>query len=127
MSEKEKLELLEKGFFKHNNYHVEKIEEGNVELKADITENALNPYGIAHGGFLFGLGDMVMGIIASKNGRNAVTMNSHISFLSPAKGKYILARGELIKEGKTTCVVRANIYDDQEKIIAIMEGTYYYI
>ena len=40
---------------------VEATEEACV-LKAKVTKNSLNPYGIAHGGFIFGLGDTVLGM-----------------------------------------------------------------
>lgn len=33
------------------------IREGYVEAKAPVTENSLNPYGNAHGGWLFALCD----------------------------------------------------------------------
>ena len=69
--------------------------------KAKITKNSLNPYGIAHGGFIFGLGDTVLGMAASATGRPAVTLNSTINYLRPAKSEYIIAKAELIKAGKT--------------------------
>lgn len=123
-----KTNLEEKeGFFQHNNYHILELSEEKIELRVDLNENSMNPYGIAHGGLIFGLGDTVMGMLASKNGKNVVTLNANISYLSKGKGKYLVATGELIKEGKTTAVARAYIYNDEKKLIATMDGTYYYI
>ena len=117
----------EAGFFHHNQYHIEAISESNVVLKANITPNSMNPYGCCHGGFIFGLGDTIMGMLASSDGRGAYTLNANISYLKPGKGEYLLARGEIVRRGRTTCVVRANIYDDKEELVAIMDSTYYYI
>ncbi len=117
----------EDGFFKHNNYKIEEITEEYCILKAEITKSSLNPYGIAHGGFIFGLGDTALGIVSSLNGRPAVTLNSTVNFLKPAKAKYITAKAEIIKEGKTVSCVQAKIFDDQDKLIALMDANYYYI
>ncbi len=117
----------EDGFFKHNNYHVVEANEKNIVLRADLNDNSMNPYGMAHGGLIFGLGDTVMGMVAASKGRRAVTLNGNVSYLLPGSGKYLIAKGELVRSGKTTCVVNAKIYNDQEKLIAILSSTYYYI
>ena len=117
----------EEGFFKHNNYEIVEATEESCILKASITKSALNPYGIPHGGFIFGLGDNVMGMIASSTGRPAVTQNSTINYLRPAKTEYITAKAEMIKQGKTTAYIQAKIYDANEKLIAVMDANYFYI
>ena len=43
--------------------------EDSVIIEAALTEEAMNPYGIAHGGFIFGLGDVAMGVLAIKKGK----------------------------------------------------------
>ena len=129
MNKEEILKKLveEDGFFKHNNYEIVEATEENCILKANITNNSLNPYGIVHGGLIFGLGDTVMGMIASSCGRPAVTQNSTINYLKPAKTNYVIAKGELIKQGKTTAYIQAKIYDENEKLIAVMDANYCYI
>ncbi len=115
------------GFFKHNNYHVEKATAEECIIKVELSENSMNPYGIAHGGLIFGLGDVVMGMLARSTGRPAVTLNANINYLKPGTGEYLLGKAEMIKNGKTTCVLRANIYNDKEELIATMDSNYYYI
>ena len=117
----------EEGFFHHNNYHIVETNDDSIVIKVDLDSNSMNPYGMVHGGLIFGLGDTVMGMIAAKDGKRAVTSNANISFLLPGNGKYLIAKGELIRSGKTTCTTRANIYDENEKLIAILSATYYYI
>ena len=114
------------GFFKHNNYHVIEANENEVIIRADLDENSMNPYGMAHGGFIFGLGDTLMGMLAATVNKKALTLNANISYLAPGTGKYLIAKGEIVKKGKTISLVRANIYNDQKKLISTMESTYYY-
>ena len=117
----------EPGFFHHNHYHVAEIGNDFVLLRADLDEDSLNPYGFAHGGLIFGLGDTAMGMIAARGGRKAVTLTSNINFLKKGKGKFITAKAEIIKEGKSTSFTRANIYDEEKTLIAVMDANYYYI
>lgn len=51
----------EKGFFKHNNFEFVEVTENRAIIKANLTENSMNPYHIVHGGLTFGLGDMANG------------------------------------------------------------------
>ena len=129
MTDEELLKQMEEGtgFFHHNNYHVEKAVPGDVVVRVDLTEDSMNPYGIAHGGIIFGLGDIVMGMLAKDTEKKAVTLDSTINYLHPGKGKYLKATGKIIKDGNATCLVQASIYDEKEKLVAIMTGTYYYI
>lgn len=129
MKYQEELNKLENGpgFFHHNNYHILDIDEKHITLKADLTKDAMNPYGFAHGGFIFGLGDTVMGMIAYTSGKTAVTLDANITYLHKGRGKYLIAKGELIKSGKSTSFVKADIYNDQEQLVATMTSNYFYI
>ena len=124
---KEELEKLSMGFIKYNNFELVDILEDKVIIKAPLTENAMNPYNMAHGGFIFTLGDTVMGIHCRTTKRNAVTVNASINYLQPGKGSYLTAESEMLKQGDKICFLRANIYDSDHKLIANMEGTYYFI
>ncbi len=127
--ERQELQKLEEssGFIKHNHFHVEEVEkEKKTVLSVELKEEALNPYGFAHGGLIFGLGDTAMGITARSTGRNAVTLNSTITYLRPTVGKTLKAEAEMIKNGKKTCYLRCNFYDEKNNLTAIMDASYYY-
>lgn len=117
----------EEGFFNHNNFSIVEATDDNLIIRANLTNNSMNPYGFAHGGLIFGLGDTVMGMIARTTGRYAVTLDANITYHRRGCGKYLTAKGELIKSGKTICSARAYIYDDQEKLVATMSSNYYYV
>ena len=115
------------GFLKHNHIIILESNEKTSKVKMNISENSLNPYGIVHGGLIFSMGDTVMGITIRSTGRDAVTLDGTINYLKPGKGKYLIATSEVIKVGKTTSVLMANIYNDKEELIAVMSATYYFI
>ena len=124
---KEELEKLSMGFIKYNNFELVDILDNKVIIKAPLTENAMNPYDMAHGGFIFTLGDTAMGVLCRTTGRNAVTVNANINYLKPGKGPYLTAESEMLKQGNKICFLKANIYDSEHNLIANMEGTYYFV
>lgn len=127
-----KEELIKKmenmGFIKNNDYSIMDIDEGNcATMKGIITEKSINPYNIAHGGFIFGLGDTVMGVVAASTGRQAVTLSANINYLKKATGKYLIAKAKIIKKGKTTCYIQTNIYNDKDDLVATMDSNYFFV
>ena len=125
--EKEKiLEKLEKsqGYFKHNNCHIIEVTSTGAEIRVDLTENSLNPYDLAHGGLIFGLGDTAMGIAL---GKKALTVTANITYIKPGTGKYLTAKAEQIKIGQSICFAKSMIYNDKDELIATMSGSYYLI
>ena len=111
------------GFLKHNDIIIEGVSEKTSTVRMNITEKSLNPYGIVYGGLIFSMGDTVMGVTLRSTGRDAVTIN----YLKPGKGTYLVATSEVIKVGKTTSILKANIYNDKDELIAIMSATYFFI
>jgi acyl-CoA thioesterase len=129
MTDEEAIRQLEEssGFIKHNHFHVVEVDKGKQTiLEVKLTEDALNPYGFAHGGLIFGLGDTAMGITVRSTGRNAVTLTSSITYLRPSLGNTLRAEAEMIKDGKHTSYLKCNFYDEEEKLTASMDASYYY-
>lgn len=114
-----------KNFINYNN--IEIINDEEIKVKVEIKENTLNPFHIVHGGLIFTLGDTVMGLKCKSLGKNAVTLDSSINFLSPGQGKYLIATCKVIKNGKSTCILESEIKNDENKLVATMTGTYFYI
>ena len=125
----EKLNEMEngRGFFHHNKFHIIEVTEDNVEIKADIDEDSMNPYGIIHGGIIFALGDTAMGMLASRTGRPSVTLDASINYFKKGQGKYLTAKAECLNSTHKICHLRAYIYDENKVLIAAMNSNYYYI
>ena len=127
-----KEELIEKietsSFIKANNYKVEEIiENESTTIKGYLTDTSYNPYDIAHGGYVFGLGDTAMGIAASSSGRQAVTLSATINYLKPSAGKYLIAKAKVVKQGKSICYLTTEIFNDKDELVATMESNYFYV
>lgn len=120
-------EIKATGFIKHNNYELVEYDDKKVVLKVKLTENTSNPYGMAHGGLIFGLGDTAMGMLFSKKEQNVVTVDSNINFLRPGVGEYLICESEMVKDGKQIALAKANIYNNDKKLVATMSANYYYI
>lgn len=133
MTNEQMLELAKKtinetpGFIKHNNYKVEEVTNEYCKMSVELTENAVNPNGTAHGGLIFGLADTTMGVLARTTGRNIVTINAQIDYLKPGKGNKITCIAEPLKVGKTTAVYRASIYNEEETLISTVTGTFFFL
>ena len=133
MTNEQMLELAKKtinetpGFIKHNNFKVEEVTNEYCKMSVELTENSVNPNGIAHGGLLFGLADTTMGLLARTTGRNIVTINAQIDYLKPGKGSQITCIAEPLKVGKTTAVYRANIYNEEKTLVSTVTGTFFFL
>lgn len=117
----------DKGFVNNNGYTVIKVEEHYCEMEALITDTSKNPFGIAHGGFIFGLADTAAGIAAMTDERVAVTINSSIDYLKPGKGDKLIAKASVVKPGKSISVVDVFIYDRDLELISKAVVTYFYM
>ena len=122
------MEIFKEGFIGNNHMEVVDVDPGKTStLKAVISETSMNPFEMAHGGFIFGLGDTAMGTVVGSQNKKAVTVSCNISYMRPAVGEYLLAKAEMVKNGKKICFLRADIYDDKDRLIATMDGNYCYI
>lgn len=115
-------------FINSNNYRLLSSEEGHVFMEAEITETSLNPYNIAHGGYIFGLADTAAGYAAHSFGRNAITVNANIEYLHAITGKRLSAEAKCIKNGKTISVFEVYIRDlERNRDAAKATLTYFFV
>ncbi|MGI5936819.1 MAG: PaaI family thioesterase [Oscillospiraceae bacterium] len=110
----------------HNGLEVVEIREGYCECRVKLTKNSMNPQGYAHGSLIFALCDEATGVAAAAGGRSMLTLNSSINFLRPGTGEYLRAVATCVKDGKTTGVFEAIVYDDQDRMVAKGVFTIYY-
>ena len=79
-----------------------------------------------HGGILMTIADSISAFaILTLAGRNSkiATTDMNIRFLSPCKTA-VKATAFVVKFGKTLCPVSVNIYDNDQKLVAISQVTY---
>lgn len=104
------------------------IEPGYAKATMNLKKEVVNPIGSIHGGALFSLADIVSGVAANANGVKVTTLNSNIQYLSPAfleKSKTLTAIARSKKSGKTIHVMEVEMIDENDKLIAIAQFTFY--
>ncbi|HFI0638651.1 TPA: PaaI family thioesterase [Streptococcus suis] len=102
-----------------DDYSAEIINEHQVLLKTRVTEKSLNPYGMAHGGYLFTLADSVAELTIVAQGSYAVTLQSNIHYMKAAKpGDSLSIIGYCTHDGSRTKVVEVKIENQDGKSIA---------
>jgi len=78
-----------------------------------------NANGAPMGGAIFTLADFAFAVAA--NGfAEKVTVSQHVSitFLSPARGRELLAEAKCLKAGRTTCLYEVDVRDDLGTYVA---------
>lgn len=98
------------------------IAPGHAKLSVEVTPEALNLYGNAHGGFLFTLGDMTAGMSTYAYEIANVTQCSNISFLRGVSSGTIYVESNALHKGRKTVVNQVAITDEAGTLLA--SGTY---
>ena len=121
---------------------VETLDMDNVGLKIEMKEELIgNPIkGILHGGAICSVLDVTggttaaMGVLKKMVGRpfeeigkrllNVGTIDLRVDYLRPGRGKYFLATGSVMRTGQKVAVVRMQLHNDEDVLIAVGTGTY---
>ena len=106
---------------------VELIEasEGKAKAKLVLELYHLNGMGITHGASLFALADFTFGAAANSRGYDAVTINTHMSFLKSTKEGTLYAEATEVNLRGRIGSYHVKLTDEEGQIIAIFEGLAY--
>lgn len=108
---------------------MEVLKPGFCEITALIRPEVSQQQGFAHAGLAFAIGDSAAGFAAQSlmsEGMDVLTTEMKIHLLAPARGNSLVARGTVLKSGRTLTVAEANVYaqtGDDEQLIAKLVGT----
>ena len=121
------MDETKKGFMQNiGNLSFKKIDVSNFEFSIKISENYLNPGGIAHGGFIATIADTGMGNAAhiSAGNKRCVTINLDIKFISAGKlNEELIGKVKVLKRTKTLVFISSDIFSS-ERIVATASGTW---
>jgi uncharacterized protein (TIGR00369 family) len=101
------------------------VEPGYVEVALPFREDLTQQKGFIHGGILGMIADTACGYSAFSlmpADCSLVTVEYKINILTPARGS-LLAKGQVVKAGRTLTVARAEVYSDDGKHVASMQQT----
>ena len=103
------------------------IGEGVCSYRCQIGEKHLNPHGFAHGGILFTLMDTAAGAAAGTLHRNVVTQCGGVHFLRPAMPGLVTATARVLKSGRHTALLIAEVFDEQGKRLSYGDFEIFYV
>lgn len=118
-------------YFRNDAYatHVTGIEITEVasryaKVELDLDDRHRNAMGAVMGGVYFTMSDFAFAIASNFKSDPCVTLGSHITYLSPARGDHLIAKTKCRKDGKRTCCYEVLIWDElgTEVATVIIEG-----
>jgi uncharacterized protein (TIGR00369 family) len=101
------------------------VEPGYVEIALPYRDDITQQKGYVHGGVLGMIADTACGYSAFSlmpAGCSLVTVEYKINILAPARGD-LVARGQVLKPGRSLTVARAEVYADDGRHVASMLQT----
>jgi uncharacterized protein (TIGR00369 family) len=101
------------------------VEAGQVEVALPYRDDLTQQKGFIHGGIIGMIADTACGYAAYSlmpADCSLVTVEYKINILAPARGS-LVARGEVIRPGRTLTVTRGEVYSEDGKHIASMQQT----
>jgi len=105
------------------------VRPGYAEVTLPWREEFTQQSGVVHGGILATIGDNAGGYAAwtlEPNDGNVLAVEFKINLLAPAKGDKMVARGFVVKRGKSLTISRVDIFaveNGLENLCAIMQQT----
>ncbi len=112
-------------FYNLLGFRISALGPGYAELRVTTRAEHANHLDMGHGGLLLSLADGAMGNAIRSLGILATTVDFNTAMMSPAPlGQDIVARGQIIKAGKTLIFAKAQIYAG-EKQLAETRGTFF--
>jgi uncharacterized protein (TIGR00369 family) len=101
------------------------VDAGQVEVALPYRDDLTQQKGFIHGGIIGMIADTACGYAAYSlmpADSSLVTVEYKINILAPARGS-LVARGEVVRAGRTLTVTRGEVYAQDGKHIASMQQT----
>src|SRR5690554_8013121 len=105
------------------------VQQGLVEIHLPHWHGIEQQHGFVHGGVVGMIADSAAGYAAMTvvpADASVLSVEYKLNFMSPATGDTLIARGQVIRTGKTLIVTQAeviSVIDGQEKVCALMQQT----
>jgi uncharacterized protein (TIGR00369 family) len=105
------------------------ISPGTVEIHLVPSPEISQQHGFVHAGAVTAIADSAAGYAALSlmpEGRGVLSVEYKINLLAPAIGDRIVARGSVVRAGRTLTVAQANVFaetDGDERLIAVLTAT----
>ncbi len=108
---------------------LDRVEAGKVDIRLPFRADLTQQHGFLHAGTIAAVADSACGYAALSlmpADAGVLSIEFKVNMLAPAKGDAIVARGVVIRAGRTIMVCRADVVSitgRDEKLVAAMQGT----
>ncbi|RJG01013.1 PaaI family thioesterase [Noviherbaspirillum sedimenti] len=105
------------------------IEQGRTEIHVPHWDGIEQQHGFVHGGVVGMIADSAAGYAAMTMvpaSASVLTVEYKMNLVAPADGEKLIARGEVIRPGRTLIVTKAEVFavkDGKETLCALMQQT----
>ena len=105
------------------------VEPGFTEIHLPLKPEITQQHGYIHGGVVGMIADSAAGYAANTltaADASVLTVEYKLNLVAPADGQHLVARGEVIKPGRTLIITRAEVFairDERSTLCAIMQQT----
>lgn len=100
-------------FMGHLGARLTALEPGFCEITVDYRRELTQQHGFVHGGVLASIADSAAGYAAFSlmpADASVLTVEYKLNLLRPGQGEAMIARGRVLKPGRTLSVVRADVF-----------------
>jgi uncharacterized protein (TIGR00369 family) len=128
-----KASLANQGALSAWNARLTRLGRGECEIVVPMGANVTQQHGYFHGGVIGALADSAGGYAANTllmPVSECLTAEYKINIVAPGIGDALIARGKVLKSGKTLVITSAEVYvrnNGSEKLCAIMQQTLFVI
>jgi uncharacterized protein (TIGR00369 family) len=108
---------------------ITRVVPGRCEIELPVRDDLTQQHKFVHGGVVGMIADSAGGYAAftlMPADASVLTVEYKINMLAPAKGERLIARGEVLKPGRTLSIVRADVYAldaGRETLVAATQQT----
>jgi uncharacterized protein (TIGR00369 family) len=106
-----------------------RVAPGQVDISLVPGPDVSQQHGFVHAGAVSAIADSAAGYAAltvMPPDRGVLTTEFKINFLAPATGERIVARGRVVKAGRTLTLAQADVFaesDGRERLVALLTAT----
>src|ERR1051326_1351494 len=105
---------------------LDRVADGEVDISLDFRDDLAQQSGALHAGTVATIADTACGLAALSlmpAGSGVVSVEFKLNLLAPAVGAHFVAKGRVVRAGKTLSVCTADVIADGERVVATMLAT----
>lgn len=119
-------DIVQSAFSQLLGCRLQRLEEGVAEVALALEPHLRNRGGFLHGGAIFSLVDIAMGLACSSShgfDRRSVTLECKINYVRAVSEGEVLCIARVLHAGRRTLVLDADVFQS-DKLVAKAQGTF---